>query len=201
MSLLAGQIELISYLGEMQRFHLGSSAEFDRDRLYGLQLYFVAVAALTAYAAGRGNRAQLIVPYRVLVVGATILVLLFQMYWNYYARQHRLWANEYFNEIVEVEQNAIQSELLAVLGPKMVDCEGSEYVELSWRAFKSKEVRANWLQTKVDFCGILESNWDPSLSKRQFSMWLFAILIFSAISLIFSIRLFQEPLKENEKDV
>lgn len=136
----------LGFLADMHQFHLDQARSYGDARITGLQTYIAAVAVLTAYAVSIAPRQGLTMMYRLLLSLATVLVLLFQMYWWFYIHVHNRWAVEYFNEIEEVGARAMQ----AVPQPKWpltgTRCVGEDdmKVDLSWRNRKEREVVATW---------------------------------------------------------
>jgi hypothetical protein len=190
------QVAVIAqYAADMQRFHLSEARELDGERLQGIQVYVGAIAVLTGFVLTRAKAKAWQGLYRVAVALATLIVLMFQLYWNQYARESEYWAQEYAGEFLEVferlKANDADRPPTAVFNK--VPCKTSGKT-VAWRVRKHNEIRQKWLQQKAKknapvSCTFIGKASDVFKPSRQFNMWSAGLFIFAGLAFALSFRL------------
>ena len=192
--------EFLSLVQDLHVFHTTEANTLHAQRLEGLVLYVGAVGGLIVFFASHATKTPAIkYGCALLVTLATVVVLLFQVHWNYYAHRHAQWAKEYQNEMEHIafrmHTHALDpSATFDGLTPFTGQGETCAPSNGCWRKRKSVEIDRDWCHPPSIFgahwrldCvnNLRDGSWYISVSSRQGNMWTYSISLFWVLAMFY----------------
>lgn len=202
---------ILNVILELHLVRLESAETFLEQRIQGLQAYVVAVAILSAYTLSQAQTKGILLFYRILLSLATAVVLLFQMYWSYYAYVDDRIARKYLSELTQFVERNEEPNITPLeawpLGKRGCFTKDGAILkgEKTWMFGKLQEINHEWSSyittNKIgEFeyypCTGAFPSWRILWSVKQINMWTISLLIFFVIAYAAMGRVLQSKGKE-----